>query len=216
MSTTKTTVPAKCGHCSAPLASPVVCATCHSLYTVPASATCFELLGLPRRFEIDTERLNAAYRSIARNIHPDRFSGQSPEMVALATRLSAEVNRAYDILKDPVSRAAYMLELAGGPGPSEVRDVPGNLLAEVMMMREEIDAARQAGKTASLAAFRRTVAAQREGALEDLAEKADRLSGMSDEERRAYRQALNAIKYYDNLLAELGEDPLADAGSDEP
>ncbi len=162
------------------------------------------LLGIERVFALDEDKLRAAFRAVSRNIHPDRFSGQPPEVVAMATRLSAEMNQAHATLKDPVRRANYMLELAGGPSAAEVRDVPGNLLAEVMMIREEIEEA----DAAALDGLRQSVKARRENAIRQIAESADRLDTADDDTRKGFRTLLNSIKYLDSILAELAENPL--------
>lgn len=201
--------PSKCLHCESKLVSPIVCTGCQTLYPTPQSADYFDLLGLPRRYAIDEERLASAFRAITRYIHPDRFADQPPEVCALATRLSADVNRAVAVLSDPVQRAAYMLELANGPSAAEMRNVPGNLLAEVMMLREEIDQARSAGDTPALARLRRDVEARRTAIVEQLPDRADSLGTADDEEKKAFRLLLNSIRYHENLLAELTADPLA-------
>ena len=127
--------------CEANLAFPIVCSGCQTLYPRPQMADYFDLLGLERCYAVDEAKLEAACRALTRNVHPDRFTGQPDEVRAMATRLSAEVNQAVDVLKDPVRRANYMLELAGGPSAAEVHDVPGDLLMEVMTLREQIEEA---------------------------------------------------------------------------
>ncbi|MCH7993122.1 MAG: DnaJ domain-containing protein [Planctomycetes bacterium] len=106
-----------------------MCTQCQTLMPVPHEASYFDLLGLQRTFAQDDARLATAFRAISRKIHPDRFAHGTEDTRLLATRLSAAVNHAYEVLKNPVRRAGYLLELAGGPDGSEMRDVPGNLLA---------------------------------------------------------------------------------------
>lgn len=205
MSSQDSTVPAKCLKCESDLSSPIVCEGCSTLYPVPKSADHFTLLCVDRVYALDEGKLRTAFRALSRNIHPDRFSGQPPEVIAMATRLSAELNQAYAILKDPVRRANYMLELAGGPSAAEIREVPGNFLAEVMMIREEMDEA----DTAALEEIRRSLQARRETTLRQIADTADRLDTAADNTKKDFRKLLNTVKYLDNLLSELAENPLA-------
>lgn len=213
MASDDTTLPAKCFKCEASLASPIVCSGCHALYPIPKTADYFELLGMERAYRIDEAKLTAAFRAITRNIHPDRFSGQPDEVRGLATRLSAEINEGYGVLKDPVRRAGYLLELAGGPSAAEVREVPGEVLAEVMMLREDAEEARANNDNAALGQMSATVAARRDETLTEITRRADQLGTATDEEKAEFRKLLNSVKYFDALLVELTADPLA-AGSD--
>lgn len=209
MSCTESTVPVKCLKCQAELASPIVCTGCRTLYPPPQSADYFDLLGLQRNYVIDESQLTAAVRAISRKIHPDYFADQPPEVRKLATRLSAEVNQALSVLKDPVQRAAYMLELAGGPSAAEVRDVPSDLLAEVMVLREQVDEAQSSHDGEPVEQMRSSIQARRAEALEQIASRADQLAAHSDEEKKEFRRLLNSLKYFDNLLEQVAADPLA-------
>jgi molecular chaperone HscB len=209
MNDTSPTVPIKCLNCEKELGSPIVCTGCKTLFPPPRSADFFDLLGLPHQYTIDETQLNAAFRALTRNIHPDRFTDQPGEMRSLSTQLSAEINQAYVILKDPVQRAAYMLESAGGPSAAELREVPGNLLAEIMMIREQVEAAQSAGDEQMMSDVRSSVDARRAVFLSQIAGRAEQLSSCTDAEKTELRRWLNAIKYLDSLLDELAADPLA-------
>jgi len=202
-------LPTKCLNCQSALTTPIVCDGCHSLYPRPPWADYFALLGLPRTYAIDEKKLNTSFRAIARGVHPDRFAGAPEEVQTLATRLSAEVNQAFHVLSDPVRRAGYLLELAGGPSPAEMRDVPGDFLAEVMMLREQIDEAKAIGDDAALERQREIIAARRQETLRQIAGLAESIAGLDEPRRRVLRQLLNSMKYYDNLLLEVAEDPLS-------
>jgi molecular chaperone HscB len=178
---------------------------------MPASMDYFELLGIERRFAISDQKLMAAFRAMARRIHPDRFTGQTDEARALATRLSAQLNQAVEVLKSPLLRAGYMLDLAGGPGASEVRDVPGCLLSTIMILREEIEEARRADDSKQTERLRSTISASREETFLHLANRADQLTLANDNEKREFRKLINSVKYFDNLLEELVDDPLTAA-----
>lgn len=173
----------------------------------------FAILGLEARFDLSDAEITAAYRSKARECHPDRFAGADAAELADATRRSAAVNDAYRVLLNPVWRADYMLRACGGPGPDAVRDVPPDLLGEVMMLREQIDADAACGNHEALARHRASVEASRRAALETIAQATRRLPNASEAEKRSLRISINAMKYYENLLEQLAPDPLnRDAG----
>jgi molecular chaperone HscB len=73
----------------------------------------FELFGLPATFRIDTDALDAAYRALQAEVHPDRHAGGSDTDRRVAMQTSTRVNEAYQALKDPVERARYLLALRG-------------------------------------------------------------------------------------------------------
>jgi len=201
--------PRKCDTCEADLRSPIVCQGCQTIFPLPVAADYFQLLGLPRGYEIDAVQLQSSYRTLARLVHPDRFSNEPPEAAALPTRLSAALNDAVRVLSDPVRRADYLLTLSGGPDATTMRDVPGQLLAEVMMLREEIDDARSSGDDATLARLRRTIQEKRTETMTQIGHSARTLPVAAAEEKKQLRLLINAIKYWDNLTAELAENPLS-------
>ena len=209
MSTERSSLPAKCMKCEANLAFPIVCSGCQTLYPRPQTADYFDLLGLERCYAVDEAKLEAACRALTRNVHPDRFTGQPDEVRAMATRLSAEVNQAVDVLRDPVRRADYMLELAGGPSAAEVHDVPGDLLMEVMTLREQIEEARAQSDAEALDRVRTTVTTKRTDTMSQISARVDHLATSDTDAKQEVRRLLNSIKYFDNLLAELVDDPLA-------
>lgn len=107
------------------------------------SANHFELFGLPTAFSLDLERLSARYRALQQTLHPDRFAAAGERERRLSLQASSRVNEAYRILRDPVSRAGYLLSLHTGVTGSEnetTRDTA--FLMEQMQLRETLAAAK--------------------------------------------------------------------------
>lgn len=71
------------------------------------------MLGLSRSFDINSLELDAAWKRVAQAVHPDRFATRSAAEKRVAMQWSSQANEAYRILKDPLSRARYLCELAG-------------------------------------------------------------------------------------------------------
>jgi len=180
--------------------SPVFCESCSTLYPVDTSEDHFRLFGLPRRYRLDPDDLHRRFLSISRNIHPDFFGGQPAEMRNLSLRLSAQVNEAYRTLRDPLLRAEYMLESAGGKSSAADKSVPDNLLADVMLLREEIEDAGARGDGQALAALRRRIESRRQEIEAKVAALCEQLDEPSDQVRADLRRQLNAWRYLDNLL----------------
>ncbi|WP_456405387.1 co-chaperone HscB [Thiolapillus sp.] len=105
----------------------------------------FELFGLPVGFIVDGSALAERYRDLQRVVHPDRYANGSAQEQRLALQQATRINEAYEILKDPVKRAQYLLSLHGIDMQAEketTRDTA--FLMEQLQLREELENARQA------------------------------------------------------------------------
>lgn len=73
----------------------------------------FELLSVPQSYTLEREELDAHYRELQRSVHPDRFATASQEDRLRSVQQAASINEAYQVLKDPLQRGRYLLELRG-------------------------------------------------------------------------------------------------------
>lgn len=80
----------------------------------------FTLFNLPVAYSIDQSQLDVNYQTLQKTTHPDRFRQASDQEYRMAVQYSAYVNQAYEILKHPLSRAIYLLELQGETLDSEM------------------------------------------------------------------------------------------------
>ena len=105
----------------------------------------FELFGLPVDFRIDLNELSVRYRDLQKIVHPDRYVSASAHEQRLAMQGATLVNEAFDILKDPLMRAQYMLELNNVDAKGEnLTTSDSGFLMQQMEMREALEAARHA------------------------------------------------------------------------
>jgi molecular chaperone HscB len=103
----------------------------------------FELFDVPRRFEQDRAALDARWRALQARVHPDRFVAEGGAAQRVAMQWAVRVNEAYQRLKNPVRRAAYLCELAGFPIDAERNTaMPAAFLMQQMAWREALDDAR--------------------------------------------------------------------------
>ena len=103
----------------------------------------FELFGVPRRFEQDAAQLDARWKELQRQAHPDRFAVQGAAAQRVAMQWSVRINEAYQRLKDPMRRAAYLCELHGAPINAEDNTaMPAAFLMQQMEWREALEEAR--------------------------------------------------------------------------
>lgn len=123
----------------------------------------FELFGVPRRFEQDRTQLDARWKELQRQAHPDRFAAQGVAAQRVAMQWSVRINEAYQRLKDPLKRAAYLCELGDAPIRAEDNTaMPAAFLMQQMEWREALD---DATNTAQLDALDDETQAARRAAL---------------------------------------------------
>ena len=107
------------------------------------SASDFELFGLAERFAQDRTVVDARWKDLQREAHPDRFAAQGQAAQRLAMQWSVRINEAYQRLKDPLKRAGYLCELRGAPIEAENNTaMPPEFLMEQMEWREALDEAK--------------------------------------------------------------------------
>ena len=73
----------------------------------------FELFDLPQGFAVDMAKLDAAYREVQTQVHPDRHAAAGDAGRRVAMQWSTRANEAYQTLKNPLARATYLLQLRG-------------------------------------------------------------------------------------------------------
>jgi molecular chaperone HscB len=106
----------------------------------------FELFGLPERFAQDRAAIDARWKELQREAHPDKFAAQGPAAQRIAMQWSVRINEAYQRLKDPLKRAAYLCELRSAPINAENNTaMPAEFLIEQMAWREALDEAEGEG-----------------------------------------------------------------------
>jgi len=119
------------------------CANCGS--PLGADLDGFGVLGLERKLVIDSARLEQVYHERGRQVHPDRFAGESANVRAASLKSTANLTRAYRTLRDPVSRGLYWLELHGRKLSDGNQSVPPDLAATVFAVQEQLAELRDAG-----------------------------------------------------------------------
>jgi molecular chaperone HscB len=108
----------------------------------------FELFGLAQQFAQDRAAIDARWKDLQREAHPDKFAAQGAASQRIAMQWSVRINEAYQRLKDPLRRAAYLCELNGAPVNAENNTaMPSEFLMQQMAWREALD---DAGSAAEL------------------------------------------------------------------
>ncbi len=111
----------------------------------------FELFGLPRKFAQERSQIDTRWKELQREAHPDRFAAQGAAAQRVAMQWSVRINEAYQRLRDPLKRAAYLCELHGAPIRAEDNTaMPAAFLMQQMQWREALDEATGAAELDAL------------------------------------------------------------------
>ena len=162
------------------------------------ASTDFELFDIAPRFALDSGALDARWRALQGEVHPDKFAAQGAAAQRVAMQWAVRANEAYQRLKDPVKRAAYLCELNGAPIEAENNTaMPTAFLTQQMEWREALD---EAGAVAQVEALADAVVTHRRTALTELQSTLD--------ERRdfaAAAQQVRALMFVERFVLDLDQ-----------
>jgi curved DNA-binding protein CbpA len=102
----------------------------------------FALLNEPRQPMIEVEPLKQRFLQLSSAVHPDRFHQAGEEERQQANQRYAELNAAYNCLKETKHRLLHLIELESGAKPKDVQRIPPgtmDLFVEVGQLCREAD-----------------------------------------------------------------------------
>ena len=103
----------------------------------------FALLNESRRPWLDAEALKQKFQSLSNPVHPDRVHSATEAEKQSANARYAELNAAYNTLREPRDRLLHLLELETGAKPADIQRIPPgtmDLFVEVGQLCRDIDA----------------------------------------------------------------------------
>lgn len=184
-----------CWNCHSPVTERF-CGNCKALQ--PPVSEYFEFFGFPRQLALDEKELETRFYALSRKLHPDVFSRRSEREREYSLESTAILNDGYRTLRDPVSRAQYLLKQEGfDVGEQSTKDVPPELLEEVF----ELNMALEEGERGEIAQMRGRFEAMR-GQI-DGEMKREFTAWDAGHERpvlASIRALLNKRKYISNLI----------------
>jgi len=158
----------------------------------------FDLFHLPQQFAIDTTALDKAYHEVQNQVHPDRFANASDAERRVAMQWATRANEAYQTLKNPFKRAAYLCELNGVDLQTESNTaMPAEFLMQQMEWREALDEAKAAKDAAALDGLEAEVRRERNAELEGIGKALD--EGRFEQAGKGVRQLMFLEKFADEI-----------------
>jgi molecular chaperone HscB len=186
--------------------------------TAPEKLDHFALFDLPRKLWIEMGGLEQKFLQLSWKLHPDNFVNASTEQQERSLKRSSEINDAYRVLRDPVARVEYLLEIEGARKEGEHKQkAPPELLEEVFELNESLDELREAKQGgADLAALKARLESARNHFQQKLGEVDEQLqvaaqqwdaaidANAGDNDRKAamvrLNELLNRRSYIRNLV----------------
>ena len=213
---------APCPTCGAPLDTPLCCTSCGALFAVSGELDPFDLLGVPREFRVDSGLLRRRLRSLTRRMHPDFFGTASDEQRARAERNTAVLNEAHEELSDDLRRADGLVRRLGGPDETAERQMPQEFLMEVLEWNESLDDERSRGgldghggpgAPDGLGALEAELRSRHDSTLAQASDLLTPLPAPGAPALTEVRRLLNALRYLQKTLSEIGSLRLARANT---
>ncbi len=162
------------------------------------SKTHFELFGLKPSFRIDAALLDQAYREIQTQVHPDKFAHLGEQERRMSMQWATHANEAYQVLKNPLARARYLLQLHGVDTQEESNTaMPPEFLMAQMEWREAIMEAREAQDATEMEALRHRLRSEARAQHEEL--------GRLLDEQADYQAASGLVRKL-KFMEKLGEE----------
>lgn len=98
----------------------------------------FAVFGVERTLDLDEQQLELRYLKLSRDCHPDHNRNKSDDDCIAVLQRSAEINDAWNVLRDPWRRARALLE-AESPGVLErTKKLDPMFLMEALELAEEV------------------------------------------------------------------------------
>jgi molecular chaperone HscB len=172
-----------------------------------AGADYYALLDLDPRYDLDPGELERRYLERSRAVHPDRFVGAPASQRLAALQQSMQLNDAYKTLKQPGSRAEYLLGRRGVTiGDNEILDP--TFLMEVLELREELAEARHDRDAARLRALEQAMHDRQDATLERVGALFSRFESSGDQTLLAdIKVQLIVLRYVRRYLDQFDDMP---------
>jgi molecular chaperone HscB len=182
-----------CWSCKGPVS--VRAPFCHACGAIqaPRALDHFSRLNLPVAFDLDPAEIEKQYFALQRHFHPDRFVTKSAKERALSLQHATNLNQAYEILKEPLARAEYLLGLRGRAIDREATISDPTLLMEAMEWREALEDAGDAAAVDAIVKRATAVFAAKVAAI---------TRAFADSDLQTAGKLATELRYFDKLIDE--------------
>ena len=186
----------------------------------------FALLKSPRRPWLNPNSLKQTFFTLSAEIHPDRNHHAGALEKHSANERSAELNTAYQCLREPRERLRHLLELELGAKPSDLTAVPEDLMdlffaigkalrtVDALLVEKSNATSpllqvqlfeREQASVENLSGLRQTVTIRRDALLEELEPMNAAWDMAATRPLERLQEIWRLLSFYDRWLAQLQE-----------
>lgn len=186
-----------CLQCQQRVRGPFFCEACGGICEAGEAADYFSYFGIARTLTPDRAALERKFYELSNRLHPDRFAARSPREREASEAITSRLNQAYRCLKDPVGRAAYLVEVEGLTMAGEGR-VPAELAEEYFELQEARDS-----DPAALPGLKKRLESRREALQKEFARDCREWKRGDHARLKAIAANLNAQNYLGSMLRDM-------------
>jgi molecular chaperone HscB len=169
-----TNAPLVCWNCHERTLGTHFCGSCGKVLKPCGDTDYFAVFDLPRKLRIEMPSLEQKFLQLSWKLHPDNFVNASEEDRELSLQRSSELNDAYRVLRDPLARVEYLLEIEGQRKEGETKQqAPPELLEEVFELNESLDELREGKEAGSELAALKTRLQSAENSFQEKLDEVD-------------------------------------------
>ena len=186
----------------------------------------FALFNTVRRPWLDPDSLKQTFFTLSAELHPDRVHHAGPVEKRRANERYAELNAAYQCLREPRERLRHLLELELGMKPSDLTQVPEDLMDLFFTIGKEfrvVDALlveknnatspllqvqlfeRGQARVEQLGDLRQTIASRRDALLAELEPINAEWEASGDRPLERLREIWRLLSFYERWLTQIQE-----------
>jgi len=123
------------------------CSSCHSLQ--PPATNYYDFFGLEHKLNLNLRDLEQRFYTFSRRLHPDVYFRRPQKERQYSLDATAILNDGYRTLRDPISRAEYLLKQNSFDiGEQKSNNVPPELLEEVFELNMALEEVRSGDESA--------------------------------------------------------------------
>lgn len=160
----------------------------------------FTLFDMDITFNIDKQRLSTQYLKLQKQCHPDNFTTASSQQQLQAIQQAAQINDAYQILKNPLKRAEAIFALNTNqeiPAEETVQDV--DFLMTQLIQREKLATIQATQDIEQLLSLQQETETLQQVQLTELAQ------AIQDKSWEQVKILINRLKFVEKLSFEIAQ-----------